>query len=137
VIALDQLPRNLFRDTAQAFAYDATALDISRWALARNLDTELYPVEAIFLYLPLEHSENVVDQAQCVALFGALLERAPVSLLDQFSSFLSYAERHQAVIQQFGRFPHRNQILGRSSTPEEIRYLTEGGEMFDGTGSAV
>jgi len=133
VIALDQLPRNLFRGTLRAFAYDAAATHCSQQALARKLDWELHPVEAAFLYFPLEHAEELQLQAQSVEGFRALLESAPAPLRDEFASFLSYAERHAAVIQRFGRFPHRNAVLGRPSTPEEIEYLEEGGETFDST----
>jgi uncharacterized protein (DUF924 family) len=133
VLALDQLPRNLFRGTPQAFAYDSAGLELSRWALSRGFDTQLHPVEAAFFYFPLEHAESPSLQSECVTLFRALLQRAPDLLSDQFQSFLSYAERHQSVIERFGRFPHRNGILGRSSTPEEAEYLEAGGETFSGT----
>jgi uncharacterized protein (DUF924 family) len=136
-IALDQLPRNLFRGSPQAFAYDSAALDVSRWALDRDLDGQLHPVEAVFIYLPLEHAEDLEIQVQCAARFRALLERAPGVLLSQFESFLSYAERHREVIERFGRFPHRNQILGRPSTVDELRYLKEGGETFSGAEGAA
>jgi uncharacterized protein (DUF924 family) len=130
VIVLDQLPRNLYRGTPQMFASDSAALDLSLWALSREVDAHLHPLEAAFLYLPLEHAEDLTLQDQCVELFRTLARRAPTQLLEQFQSYLSYAERHQSVIETFGRFPHRNGILGRSSTPEELRYLKEGGETF-------
>jgi uncharacterized protein (DUF924 family) len=136
-IALDQLPRNLFRSSPQAFAYDSAALELSRWALDRDLDGQLHPVEAVFLYLPLEHAEDLAIQVQCVARFRALLARTPGALLSQFESFLSYAERHRDVIKRFGRFPHRNQTLGRPSTVDELRYLKEGGDTFSGTEGAA
>jgi uncharacterized protein (DUF924 family) len=132
VLALDQLPRNLFRGTPQAFAYDSAGLELSQWALSRGFDAQLHPVEAAFFYFPLEHAESPSLQSECVTLFRALLQRAPDLLTDQFESFLSYAERHRAVIERFGRFPHRNSILGRSSTPEELQYLKAGGETFSG-----
>jgi uncharacterized protein (DUF924 family) len=136
-IALDQLPRNLFRGSPKAFAYDSAALDLSRWALDRELDGQLHPVEAVFVYLPLEHAEDLAIQVQCVARFRALRARAPAVLLSHFELFLSYAKRHREVIERFGRFPHRNQILERPSTVEELRYLKEGGETFSGVeGSA-
>jgi uncharacterized protein (DUF924 family) len=130
VLALDQLPRNLFRGTPRAFAYDSAAVDVSRQAIRRKQDIQLHPAESTFVYLPLEHAESADLQTECVALFRALLQRAPDPLHDQFASYLSYAERHQAVIMRFGRFPHRNHVLGRSSTPEEIQFLEEGGETF-------
>jgi uncharacterized protein (DUF924 family) len=110
---------------------------VARWALDRDLDDQLHPVEAVFAYLPLEHAEDLAIQVQCVARFRALLARVPGVLRSQFESFLSYAERHQEVIERFGRFPHRNQILGRPSTVDELRYLKEGGERFSGAEGAA
>jgi uncharacterized protein (DUF924 family) len=130
VLILDQFPRNLYRGSPRSFAYDSAAVNISRKAVARNLDHELHPLHAVFLYLPLEHSEDQELQNQCVSLFRQLVERAPSLLTNQFSSFLEYAERHHAVIEQFGRFPHRNSILGRISTPEELEFLHSGGDTF-------
>jgi uncharacterized protein (DUF924 family) len=136
VLALDQLPRNLFRDTPQAFAYDAAALETARWAISRGMDAQLNPLEAVFLYLPLEHDENPTSQMECVSLCRAVAARAPSALVQPFESFVSFAERHRSVIERFGRFPHRNRILGRASTPEEIAYLNEGGETFSGSGDS-
>jgi uncharacterized protein (DUF924 family) len=130
VLILDQFPRNLYRGSSRSFAYDSAAVDIAREAIALGLDRELHPLHALFLYLPLEHSEDQDLQDQCVSLFQRLVERAPAQLADQFSSFLGYAERHHVVIKQFGRFPHRNSILGRSSTPEEVEFLCVGGDTF-------
>jgi len=130
VLILDQFPRNLYRGPSRSFAYDSAAVNISREAIAHSLDHELHPLHAVFLYLPLEHSEDQNLQNQCVSLFRQLVERAPSLLTDQFSSFLGYAERHHAVIKQFGRFPHRNSILGRISTPEELEFLHSGGDTF-------
>ena len=89
---------------------------------------QLRPLEAVFLYLPLEHSEDGALQGRCVSLFAGLVERVPPELCAQFESFLAYAERHRAVIERFGRFPHRNELLGRQSTAEELAYLESGGE---------
>ena len=130
VVVLDQFPRNLYRGTPRSFAYDSVALAASREALAREVDGRLHPVEAAFLYLPFEHAEDREAQAQSVASFRRLALRAPAQLGDRFEGFVEYAERHQAVIEQFGRFPHRNSILGRRSTAEELRYLVSGGETF-------
>ena len=127
---LDQFPRNLYRGSPRSFAYDSAALDVCRAALARGLDSQLHPLEAVFLYLPLEHAEDLAMQEQCVSLFCRLVARAPAQLSEQFESFAGYAERHHAVIEQFGRFPHRNAALGRQSTPAEISYLRSGGESF-------
>ena len=130
VIALDQFPRNLHRGKAQAFAYDSAAVEISREAVSRRVDRELHPLQAVFLYLPFEHAENLDLQNHCVSLFQQLMERAPDPLMNSFASFLGYAERHHVVIEKFGRFPHRNDILGRRSTAEEIEYLRAGGDTF-------
>jgi uncharacterized protein (DUF924 family) len=132
VIVLDQFPRNLYRGSSRSFAYDSAALTASRDALAREVDGRLHPVEVAFLYLPFEHAEDRELQAQSVSLFRRLTERAPAQLVDRFEGFVEYAERHQAVIEQFGRFPHRNSVLGRPSTAEELSYLESGGETFSG-----
>jgi uncharacterized protein (DUF924 family) len=120
VLVLDQFPRNLFRDTAQAFATDELARAVARGALAEGLDRELPPDRRIFLYLPFEHSEAKADQARAVALISALGEE----------EYTRYALAHKAVIDRFGRFPHRNAVLGRPSTPEEEDFLKEPGSSF-------
>jgi uncharacterized protein (DUF924 family) len=130
VLVLDQFPRNLYRGAARSFAYDSAAIDISREAIARNIDRELHPLEAVFVYLPLEHAEDRELQDQSVSLFRQLAERAPPQLSDPFGLFLGFAERHHAVIEQFGRFPHRNSILGRESTTKELGFLQSGGDTF-------
>lgn len=125
IVVLDQFPRNLFRGTPQAFATDAKALAIAKAAIARHDDHSLPPVQRIFLYLPLEHSEDLADQQQSVALFEQLVA-ADSTLSDTYD----YALRHRDVIQRFGRFPHRNEILGRTSTPEEVEFLQQPGSRF-------
>jgi uncharacterized protein (DUF924 family) len=125
VILLDQLPRNMFRGTAESFASDKQALETAQWAISQSYDQTLIPVERMFLYLPLEHSENLTHQTQCVALFEALVQIAP-----ELQSTLDYAYRHQDVIAQFGRFPHRNTLLGRESTPAELAFLGQPGSRF-------
>jgi len=130
LLVLDQFTRNLFRGSAESVAYDAAAVEISLEALALGFDGELHPLEAVFLYLPFEHAEDMVLQGKSVALFRKLAERAPRPLADQFSSFLEFAEQHQVVIEQFGRFPHRNAVLGRQSTAEEVEFLRSDGKTF-------
>lgn len=125
IIVLDQFPRNMFRDTPQAFATDAKALDVAQRAVAQGFDQQLRPLQRIFLYLPFEHSENLAHQHQSVELTRQLSAEAP-ALADVFD----YAVRHQNVIERFGRFPHRNRILGRESTPEEIEFLKQPGSSF-------
>ena len=130
VLALDQLPRNLYRGTPDAFAYDAAAVEAAEDALARGHDDTVHPAEAAFFYLPFEHAEDRALQERSVACFRALRRRAPVALAAHFDATLDYAERHRVVVERFGRFPHRNAILGRPSTPEERAYLEGGGDTF-------
>lgn len=120
VIALDQFPRNLYRGDPRAFAADEAALGLAKKALARGFDRSMTEDERKFLYLPFEHSEDPAEQARSVALFSALGD----------ASGLDYAVRHKAVIDRFGRFPHRNEALGRSSTPREIEFLREPDSSF-------
>lgn len=120
VIVLDQFPRNIYRDTRRAFASDPQALAVAQRALNRGFDHALRPVERMFLYLPFEHSENSEDQDRSVALFTALGD--PVTL--------DYAVRHRDIIDRFGRFPHRNAVLGRASTSEEGAFLAEPNSSF-------
>jgi uncharacterized protein (DUF924 family) len=120
-ILLDQVPRNAFRGTPRAFSSDAEARAVTRHAIAEGFDRALGDAERMFLYLPLEHSEDLQDQQDCVRLVAGL--RDP-------GEFLSYAERHRDIIARFGRFPHRNAILGRESTEEELTFLTEPNSSF-------
>lgn len=130
VIALDQIPRNIHRGTPAAFAYDGAALDAALDALARGHDLVVHPLHAVFLYLPFEHAEDASMQARSIACFTALRARAPDGLAPLFDSYLDYAHRHAEVIARFGRFPHRNDVLGRESTPQEDAYLRAGGQRF-------
>ncbi len=125
IVLLDQFPRNLFRDDARAFATDAKALALAQQAVAQGFDAQLMPVARAFIYLPFEHCEDMAMQDRAVALFSELAKQG-----EAFASYLDYAERHRDVIRRFGRFPHRNAILGRTSTPEEIEYLTRPGAGF-------
>lgn len=126
LILLDQLPRNLYRGTARAFAGDRRALEIARQAVADGRDQALSPVERVFVYLPFEHSENLADQRRCLALTAALRDGAG-GFLDMAHD---YAVKHFEVIRAFGRFPHRNQALGRVTTPAEARFLSQPGSSF-------
>jgi uncharacterized protein (DUF924 family) len=130
ILVLDQFPRNLFRDTAQAFAYDPLAQAAAKALVEGGRDSGLHPLLAVFVYLPFEHAEDRGLQAQAVQCFESLEARADAELQEIFRGFTDYARRHQAVIRRFGRFPHRNAILGRASTPEELKYLASGGERF-------
>lgn len=113
VIALDQFPRNMFRGTARAFATDALALSISQHAIAARLDEQLTKQQRWFLYMPFQHSEDRAVQARSIELFTQLDD----------ADNLGYARRHQEIIDRFGRFPHRNEALGRESTPDERQYI--------------
>ena len=115
VIVLDQFSRNLFRNDARAFAADPLARKLATQALEEGLDQRLPPEQCIFLYLPFEHSEDRADQTRAVALVSALGNE----------NWTRYALAHQALIERFGRFPHRNAVLGRESTPEEIEMLKQ------------
>lgn len=130
IIALDQFPRNIHRGTPAAFAHDALALGLAKEGLMINADSELTEVEQVFFYLPLEHSERVADQALCVDLMTKLVASARPAFKPFAESTLDYAHRHKAVIDEFGRFPHRNPILARPSTPDERAYLAKPGAGF-------
>jgi uncharacterized protein (DUF924 family) len=114
-IVLDQFPRNMFRGTAEAFASDVKALAVANRAIARGVDARIDPTLVEFLYMPLMHSEEIADQLRCVDLFRGSPDN------------LKYAEEHAGIIRRFGRFPHRNRILGRATTPEEQAFLDDGG----------
>lgn len=124
VVVLDQFPRNVFRGDARAFAQDAHALHIANQALERGFDAQLMTVMRKFLYLPFEHSENLVDQDRSIALFEGLGGEQGEG------SALYWAQKHRDIIAQFGRFPHRNGMLGRVSTAEEKHYLSQPGSGF-------
>lgn len=130
VVLIDQLSRNLHRGSAAAFAHDALALEAAAAAVHRGDEAHLSPVERVFLYLPFEHSESLADQDECVRLFRGLLDAFPPEQRERAEMFLAFAEKHREVIRQFGRYPHRNAVLGRTSTPEEIAYLEGGGARF-------
>ncbi len=130
IITLDQFTRNIFRGTADAFAGDDSALEHTQMALALGEDRELPLIQRVFLYLPLEHAESLEMQNESVRRFEQLATIAPPEHSAAFRSFLAYAESHRDVIRQFGRFPHRNAILGRSSTPDERIYLDAPGAGF-------
>ena len=123
IVLLDQFSRNLHRCSPDAFAADAQARVQARDAVARGFDLTLHPVERSFVYLPFEHSEDLADQDESVRLY----ETMRLALGD---STVEYAYRHRDLIRRFGRFPHRNAVLGRASTPQELRYLAAQGAGF-------
>lgn len=124
IVVLDQFSRNMFRDDPRAFATDGLALELANYAVDRGFDLELLEVERWFIYLPFEHSENLDDQDRAVDLFQQLAGN-PDS-----NRTLDYALLHRDVIRQFGRFPHRNAILGRENTPAETLFLQQPGSRF-------
>ncbi len=124
ILLLDQITRNIGRDTPAAFAGDGRALTLASAAIDACRHEKLPAIHRVFLYLPLEHSENMDDQDHCVALMQGLAREVGTP---QFLGFADYAEQHRQVIAQFGRFPHRNTILGRQSTAAELAYLQEHG----------
>jgi uncharacterized protein (DUF924 family) len=117
LIVLDQFPRNMFRGSARAFAADPLARAVAEGALESGFDRKVAAAERMFFYLPFEHSESMADQERCVALFRATGD----------ADALKWAELHADIIRRFGRFPHRNAVLGRSTTPEEQAFLNSGG----------
>jgi len=125
IIVLDQFPRNLFRHQAKAFAGDPAAQQLAAMALDRAWDRQCNAVERVFLYLPFEHSESLTDQEHSLALFATLANEHP-----ETAGFLDYARRHHEVITRFGRFPHRNAALERTSTEAEKLYLAQPGSGF-------
>jgi uncharacterized protein (DUF924 family) len=117
LIVLDQFPRNIFRNDARTYAADPLARAVADRALANGFDREFLVAERSFFYLPFEHSEEMADQERSVALFRATGD----------AELLKWADLHAEIIRRFGRFPHRNAVLGRASTPEEQTYLDGGG----------
>lgn len=127
ILLLDQFTRNVYRGTPDSFAGDALALAAAQQLVASGADQQLTPAQRWFAYMPFEHAEDAAMQEQSVALFTALAEANPGQ---DYAGALDYAHRHRGVIARFGRFPHRNPILGRASTPEEIAYLEQPGSGF-------
>jgi uncharacterized protein (DUF924 family) len=122
-IVLDQFPRNMFRGEAKSFAADAKALSVTEHAIARGLDRALPAFQRSFLYMPLMHAEDLTRQRQSVALFSELDGQTN-------GTQSRFAKKHMEIIERFGRFPHRNAVLGRESTPEEKEFLRQPGSSF-------
>ncbi|MCR9176276.1 MAG: DUF924 domain-containing protein [Alphaproteobacteria bacterium] len=120
ILVLDQFSRNLHRADPRAFAQDTRARAVARTAIALGDHVVAAPDRKLFLYLPFEHSEAMADQEWCMSLFTALGD----------PELLDYAERHRVIVERFGRFPHRNAVLGRESTPEELEFLQQPGSSF-------
>ena len=118
-LLLNQFPRNMFRSTKEAFATDRQALLVAKYAVAKGFDQVLPALKRRFIYLPYEHSESLSDQKKSVELFGRMRKADPLGY--------EYAVRHLKIIEQFGRFPFRNALLGRENTPEEAEHLARHG----------
>ena len=125
IVVLDQFTRNVFRNTPRAFAGDPQALAAAKAMVATGQDLALRPLQRAFVYLPFEHAEDLAMQDESVRLFAALAAKAP-----ELADMLDYAHRHHLVIARFGRFAHRNAILGRASTSDELAFLQEPGSSF-------
>jgi uncharacterized protein (DUF924 family) len=120
ILVLDQFPRNMFRGTPRAFATDGASLTLAKRAIAGGKDMLVPPERRAFIYMPFQHAEDKADQARSVELFTALGNKLN----------LDFAIRHKEIIDRFGRFPHRNKILGRKSTGEELAFLQQPGSSF-------
>jgi len=125
IVVLDQFTRNVFRGTARAFAGDALALAAARAFVSSGLDRSLPGAQRMFVYLPFEHAEDLAMQDNCVRLMQGLAADEP-----DFVDLVAYAEKHRVIVQRFGRFPHRNALLGRGSTPDEVAFLEQPGSGF-------
>ena len=130
IILTDQFPRNIYRDSPLAFSFDTKALAWSLHGIEQGHDQLLQPIERAFFYLPLEHSERLEHQEQSVHMFGELVPLVSAEQREIFEHYLSVAILHRDIIARFGRFPHRNRILSRSSTAEELYFLSQPGSSF-------
>ena len=130
VLLLDQLPRMIFRDSPKSFSGDLRAQALVAQGIAADFDRQLQPIQRVFIYLVLEHCEHLAVQNECISRYIDLLAQQPEEDRALFADYLDYAEKHQKVIAQFGRFPHRNAVLGRESTAEELVFLSKPGSRF-------
>ena len=137
IILLDQMRRNIYRGTAEAFRRDGRARYLMRDGVSRMMDLKLTPMERLFFYMPLQHAESLDDQELAVDRFLQLEREVASSYREIFAGFRKYAQKHRDIIARFGRFPHRNAILGRLDTSEEAAWLAGGGESFGQTAPAA
>ena len=124
IVLLDQVPRNVFRGDGRSFAADPVALSVAKELISSPFHDDLITVEKLFAYLPLEHSENIDDQRKCVALYEA------IDAHEEKAGWVEFAVAHKDIIEEFGRFPHRNAMLGRSNTPVEEAWLQSSDQRF-------
>jgi uncharacterized protein (DUF924 family) len=130
IVVLDQFPHHIHRGHGQSFACDARSLELALGMIQRGEDARVTPIERVFVYLPLEHAESIAMQDRSVALYEKLAHEAAAAEHGLFDGFLDYARKHRDVVARFGRFPHRNELLGRPSSPEEIEFLKQPGSRF-------
>ncbi len=130
IILLDQFPRNIYRNTSQAFAYDFIALNTCLEGLSTGKHRQILPIQKKFFYMPLQHSESLEIQNKSVYYFTELLEESPLELKSYFQDSLKYAKKHKEIIDKFGRFLHRDKIIGRETSLEELEFLKIPGNNF-------
>ena len=130
IIVLDQFSRNMFRGTPSMFAADELAREVCYEGLDADFDADLSFDERLFFYLPLAHSEEMADHHRSIELLGGLVDSCAESLEGDAKNYLDFAGRHKAIVERFGRYPHRNETLGRASTPQEAEFLKEPGSAF-------
>jgi uncharacterized protein (DUF924 family) len=130
IIVLDQFPRNIWRGQARAFAYDSMALKLSQDLIATGQDHRLHELQRVFAYMPHQHAEDQSVQNASVRTYERLLAEAREEYRPRIQGALDYAREHREIVQRFGRFPHRNAILGREASPMEVAYVENGGKNF-------
>lgn len=130
IILIDQFSRNIHRGSAESFAADHRALEACTRGMERGLDAELSPAERTFFYMPLMHAEDLDAQNRCIIALATLTEELPEDQRARTLQNVVFAVKHQKIVKRFGRFPHRNAILGRESTPEEVEFLKQPGSSF-------
>ncbi|ASP39028.1 hypothetical protein CHH28_10215 [Bacterioplanes sanyensis] len=130
ILVLDQFSRNMYRDSAMSFTQDALALEWALEGIRQGADRDLRPIYRLFYYLPLEHAESDAMQTLCMSKLQQLHDDAPDNFKDAAADYLDFGRRHQQIIQRFGRFPHRNALLNRTSTKEEREFLQQPGSSF-------
>ena len=130
IVVLDQFPHHIHRNHGQSFAYDAQSLALAQAMIENGDAARITPIERVFVYLPLEHAESMAMQDLSVTLYAQLEADAIPAERPLFKGFLDYAQQHREVVARFGRFPHRNDLLGRPSTADEIAFLKQPGSRF-------
>ena len=130
IILLDQFTRNIYRKSSKAFAHDAQALQLTLDGIEQKHDLSLPVMQRVFMYMPLEHAEDLEMQNLCVAKMNEALGAFKDDDKRNVAPYLDAAESHRVIVEQFGRFPHRNEVLGRESTPEELEYLSGDHQSF-------